>query len=318
MQPWSWALVMSACALTGTVVAMPFFRQVGRRWRICDLPGGSPLKIHASAIPTTGGMGILAASTIWGLVGWWTNIGTTDPRMPWIYGAGAICFGLGFWDDIRWKGRANDKPIVKFLAQVLVSLAAGAGLLLAGVRFCFVPWPSVAFVAGAFYVFGGMNALNMQDGIDGLAASLSALSLVGFLALGLWEGNVAAAVLAGCALGAVLGFLLFNFPPARVFMGDSGSHYLGFLVATAALMFTSELWNVSRLVGAVLIIGAPVFDGAWAVGRRALGRKRLFEGDRGHWYDWLMARGWSVRATIGICSLVQVGLVGLGIALVAV
>ena len=151
--------------------------------------------------------------------------------------------------------------------------------------------------------------MNMEDGVDGLAAGLVAISTGGFAGLSLLTGNTLGLMLSLSSLGAALGFLVYNFHPASVFMGDSGSHFLGFIVAALAIIFTSRPYDLRCFIGPILIIGRPVADAAWAVGRRFLQRKKLFQGDRKHFYDRMMQKGFSVRRTVLVCYLIQLGFV---------
>lgn len=318
MPTWIWSLAVVAGAFGMSSVATPLLARIGVRFGLCDEATADTLKVHDRAIPLTGGLSIFGASAVCGIaaLAGLKNWGT--PPLPWIYVIAILPLCLGLVDDARWKGAATYRPIVKFSCQLFVSVAAGVALAFAGARFVFVPWMPFALAAGTFYVFGGMNAVNMQDGIDGLAASLSALSFAGFLVLAICEANASAAILAAGALGGTLGFLIHNAPPAKVFMGDNGSHFLGFMLAVLALIFTSGSWDLRRLVGPLLVLGLPILDAAWAVGRRVLRRERLFGGDREHWYDLMIRRGLSVRATVGLGALAQAVAVIAGLALVMV
>jgi len=226
-----------------------------------------------------------------------------------------MTFGLGLWDDLSWKNTERYRPSVKFSGQISVSVLAAVLLFLLNVKIQFIPFTAGAILFGIFYIFGGINAINMQDGIDGLAGGMVTVSALGFLSLSLQTGSTLGLILSLSIVGAVLGFLLHNFPPASVFMGDSGSHLLGFMMALLAILFTSKSYDIRWFIGPILIIGLPVFDAGWAVIRRLLRRKPLFVGDRGHLYDRMMHRGLSVKQTVLICYLVQAIFVGSGIAL---
>jgi len=297
-----------------TLALIPIAKKTGIKYGIYDNPEGDPLKIHRRPIPNLGGVVIFAAilvsamiSVIFVKVDLWKLLS--------VLSCGVIVLALGLWDDLRWKNTTIYKPIVKFAAQVSVSALVGILLFIIGLRIQFIPIPVVMGVLAAFYVFGGMNAVNMQDGIDGLAGGLVAVSAVGFMALSVYTGNTLGLVLSLSTLGAVSGFLVYNSYPASIFMGDNGSHFLGFMLVLLAISFTSKPYNIRWFIGPILIIGVPVFDAGWAVIRRLLRRKPLFEGDRGHLYDRLMRRGLSVRQTVFACCLLQAVFVGSGILL---
>lgn len=298
-----------------SIIATPVFRNLGNKLRFYDVPDDDALKIHKQPISSLGGAAILLAvlaSAVVAVVFTEVNLG----RLLGVLSCGLLVFGLGLWDDLKWKNTGSYKPAVKFTFQVSISLLAGLGLFAFGVQIRFIPISIVAVLLGSFYVFGGINAVNMQDGIDGLAGGLVAISAAGFIVLSAYTGNALGFVLSLALLGAVLGFLIYNFHPASVFMGDNGSHFLGFMVALLALTFTSKPYGIRWLIGPILIIGLPIFDAACAVIRRLIRRKPLFEGDRGHLYDRLMHKGLSMRQTVLICYLIQAVFVAGGVALV--
>ncbi|RLA99132.1 MAG: hypothetical protein DRG83_13525 [Deltaproteobacteria bacterium] len=298
-----------------TSAFIPIAKRIGIKYGICDNPGGDPLKIHPRPIPNLGGVVMFVAilisamtSVIFVKFDLWKLLG--------ILSCGAIVLSLGLWDDLRWKSKTIYKPIVKFTAQVLVSVVVSVLLSIMGIRIQFIPISVVMGLLAAFYVFGGMNAINMQDGIDGLAGGLVAISAIGFTTLSIYTGNTLGLVLSLSTLGAVLGFLIYNFHPASIFMGDNGSHLLGFMLALLAISSTAKPYDLRWFIGPILIIGLPVFDAAWAVIRRLARRKPLFEGDRGHFYDRMMRRGLTVRQTVFVCYLLQAVFVSSGVAIV--
>lgn len=303
--------------LTAFLVSLgliPLLKPWAIRHGLCDDPRGDELKIHRDPVPYVGGIALLFAVVLGSL------LGATIETIPMetllgVWGALTVGFGLGVWDDLSWTNTDTYQPSVKFIAQVTVSALAAVLLYAVGIRIETFPIAVVMLPLAAFYAFGGINALNMQDGLDGLAGGLSAISALGFVVLGSQTGDAVGLVLGLAVLGAVIGFLVHNAPPASVFMGDGGSHFLGVALISLAIGFTSEPYDPARFVGPILVLGLPVFDAAFTVGRRAYGRKPLFEGDRGHLYDRLMDRGWSARATVGVCCLIQAGFAAAGVAL---
>jgi len=299
-----------------TLALIPIAKKMGIKYGIYDNPEGDPLKIHRRPIPNLGGVAIFAAIFVSAMVS--VIFVKADPwKLLGVLSCGVIVLLLGLWDDLRWKNTTIYKPIVKFAAQVSVSALVGVLLFIMGFRIQFIPIPVVMGVLAAFYVFGGMNAVNMQDGIDGLAGGLVAISAAGFVVLAAHTGNTLGLVLSLSTLGAVSGFLVYNSYPASIFMGDNGSHFLGFMLVLLAISFTSKPYDVRWFIGPLLIIGLPVFDAGWAVIRRLVRREPLFEGDRGHLYDRMMRRGLSVRQTVFICYLVQAIFVGSGLVLIS-
>jgi UDP-GlcNAc:undecaprenyl-phosphate GlcNAc-1-phosphate transferase len=157
-----------------------------------------------------------------------------------------------------------------------------------------------------------LNAVNLLDGLDGLAAGVATVSALGFA--GLLGGD--ARVLALALTGALAGFLLWNRPPARIYLGDSGSYLVGTALAMLLAASFTDGQGAATSSGALLLVGVPVADMTVAVVRRQRARRPLFEGDRGHVYDQLVDRGWRVPAVVGAAVLAQAALViaGLGVA----
>lgn len=308
-------LLFGVFAFLLAAMVTPTFRNLAVEANLYDNSTGDVLKIHKEPIPFTGGVGILAAALItfgtmliFVKINRWQFLG--------ILICGFLATGLGLWDDLKWKNRSsNYKPKIKFVLQVLVSSLIGIILFLIGLQIQFIPISILGILLGIFYVFGAMNAVNMQDGIDGLAGGLVVISALGFGLLAYFSGSTWGLLLSLTLLGSVMGFLIYNFPPASVVMGDSGSHFLGFILAALAILFTSKPYNLPLVSGPILIIGLPVFDAAYAVIRRSIRRKALFEGDRGHFYDRLMHKGFCLRKTLGICYLIQILFVTGGIIL---
>jgi UDP-GlcNAc:undecaprenyl-phosphate GlcNAc-1-phosphate transferase len=225
---------------------------------------------------------------------------------------GILVFLLGFRDDLNWRDKAKVKPLIKFSFLILVSFLAAIILLEVGLKIQFLP---ILIIEGALtflYIFVLINAVNYQDGMDGLAGGVVAISLIGFIALGVISGNGLALIISLVLLGTVLGFLIFNFPPASIFMGDSGAYFLGFILAVLAMIF-SKPYNFLSILSPVFIIGLPFFDGVFTNIRRLFQKKSIFLGDRKHFYDRILQRGFLVKKTLLICYSIQVIFVVIGL-----
>lgn len=299
-----------------TVLLVFLSKKLADQLHICDNPETS-LAIHERPVPYLGGLGIFLAVFAALMVSFFfisREINLLSLSSVLI--GGLLAFSLGLWDDLKWKGtRKNYRPSAKFILQVVVSGVISIVLIVGGLSIKIIPIEIIGTLLVIFYIFGGMNAVNMQDGLDGLAAGLVAISTAGFAGLSILTGNPLGLMLSLSSLGAALGFLVYNFHPASVFMGDSGSHFLGFIVAALAIIFTSRPYDLRWFIGPILIIGFPVADAAWAVGRRFLQGKKLFQGDRKHFYDRIIQKGISVRRTVLVCYLIQLGFVVGGVSL---
>ena len=298
-------------SFTSSAVLMPILRKIGIKRGFCDQPDGNKLKIHKNPIPYLGGLGIffgliagLIFSRLFHQISGLQAVGV-------ILGSIIILF-LGFWDDLKWK--KSSRPLIKLFYQFLAGALIVFILIKIGVDFKFSLNPIIgAFIAG-FYIVGAMNAMNMEDGMDGLAGGLTAISLIGFIILSIAYQTIFPLAISLALLGAVLGFLIYNFEPASIFMGDNGSHFLGFSLALLAIIFTGHpIYNFSHFAGPILIIGLPVFDAGWAIIRRLGKGKSPFLGDRGHLYDKINQKGLSSKKTVLLCWLIQCILVIIGI-----
>ncbi len=256
--------------------------------RIIDHPNERSL--HQSPIPRTGGVAILlgiAAGTLSLLVFRYPTSAMVDvPEKPLVLICAFLTIGLvSLYDD--WRGvRASWRLLVQFAAAVLI-LAS---------RDWFYGAPVWCTVAGVMFLVWSVNLYNFMDGMDGFAAGMS---VAGFsaLALAAWIGGEHM-MATGPALvaSACLGFLLVNFPPARIFMGDLGSTVLGALAGIALLAFHAN--GVLPVWLGILIFSPFVVDATVTLIRRVLRGERFWEAHRQHYYQRLVQRGWGHRKTV--------------------
>ena len=265
-------------ALTPAVIVL------SQRWKLFDPVG--PLKIHREAVPRLGGVGIaigLAAATIFGSL-WMLK----PVPIAW-FGAFGLIWISGLIDDIRGLS-----PFWRLLAQ------GGSGLLLwaGGWR---LPWhfsapAEILGVCAIVILF--VNAFNFLDGSDGLAAGITAI--IGMAYAVAFCGASFFGTIVSCALvGAALAFLWSNFPPAKIFMGDSGSTLLGFCVAFLSIDFVQHppgQPSVFKWIFPLLVAAVPLTDGIIVVLRRLIRGESPLRGDRWHYYDRMLQAGWSTPA----------------------
>ena len=148
------------------------------------------------------------------------------------------------------------------------------------------------------WVVAVTNAINLIDGLDGLAAGVCAIAALSLAMIGLGWGRLEAAVLAAGLSGASFGFLPYNFSPAKVFMGDLGSHFLGYSIAAISVLGAFKVAASLAILLPLLVLAVPIFDTAFAITRRYRRRQPIFSGDRGHVHHILLARGLSQRQTV--------------------
>ncbi len=333
-QPW-WVYVISFAAV---VVLTPLLRSLAIRWQFYDRPEGL-LKPHARPTAYLGGLAIFIAWVLPVLIWVFSGSGQYLGEIMAIVLGGAILLSLGLVDDLK-----KIRPTYRLIGQIAVAV----GLYISGVRFeaipeitiqglvFFAPGSSEFIAAGVFIqillVTGASNAINLLDGLDGLCSGVSVIIAVGFLLvathIGAWavpgwcanmvgptyRFNELAIVLAMALTAAALGFLLYNFNPATIFLGDAGSTFLGYLAAVFIILFADKPGMIKWFLAGLMIMGLPIFDTALALVRRLRNKRPIFGGDRSHFYDQLVDRGLSIRTTVvvsyGLAILAVVVAVG--------
>jgi len=265
-------------------VATPLVARAAWRLDIVDRPG--PLKVQSRPVPYLGGVAVFAGLAVPVL---WTRPVLLLPL--------GLALLLGLADDIGDLPsglRFGSELVIGVIVSVIAGLAA--------------PLIVVGVLATVLLI----NAVNLLDGLDGLAAGTTVAGCAGFaFVLG---GDYR--VLAAAAAAALGGFLVWNRPPARIYLGDAGSYLIGAALAVLATSTIGSGGSVSAAAAAALLVGVPVADTSIAVIRRWRAKRPLFRGDRGHVYDQLVDRKWSPeRATLAcIAAQVVLAVVAIGVA----
>jgi len=285
-----------AAAFVLVVLLVPVIMRLCRRWRLFDSPG--PLKIHAQPVPRLGGVAIALALFAAPLL-----CGRVSIESGWPYFAGlALIWIGGLVDDVRGLS-----PVIRLASQI----AAGALVWRGGWHLPLFGDGALDLAATCLFVGVFANAFNFLDGSDGLASGVAGIIAAAYVALP--AGSPFGHAVAWSLAGACAAFLIFNFPGAKLFMGDSGSTALGFTIAFLGI-------NLYRSVGAagpsllfpLWVAALPLLDAILAVIRRLLGRASIFYGDRKQIYDLMLARGWSARRVAFACYGITAGLAVVG------
>ena len=288
-----------------TALVVPLVRQIGLRWGLVDRP--DPRKQHTAPMVRLGGIGIVAgfslALTLTWLAGGFADLAPDKDRLIWTTLAGALCFFLiGLADDLFAL-----PPLPRLVGQVAVAMAVwDQGVRIGSIELPFdalngahltLP-PLLSLLATVVWLVGITNAINWLDGLDGLAAGVSGIAAIGLLSVSFSLAQPAAGLLAAALAGACLGFLRHNFNPARIFMGDGGSYFLGFALAAISIVGPAKgLTGVSLLLP-LLILSLPLADmSAVIMGRLREGRSPFYP-DRRHLHHRLLRSGLSHRRTV--------------------
>jgi len=333
---WGPGIWVFVTALLLGLLATPVFRWLALRKGVWDRPDQA-VKIHSSPIPYLGGCAIWLAWTVPVLLH-----GLVSEDVDWrVLGAllagGLVAFATGLVDDLK-----EIRPRYKLMGQAV----AGAILLLGGIRW--FAFPNIRGVPGLEFtetsmlvvavclamhflvVIGATNATNLLDGLDGLCSGVTVTISIGFLLLATsltawanpewfakgitYEYSRLIMVVAFALAGAAIGFLPYNLPPARIFMGDAGSVFIGYVLAAMMIMFASRFGMVKWFVGALFIFGLPIFDTGVALIRRLANGRPIMMPDRSHVYNQMVDRlGLSVPATVGVLSGISAVLAAVGL-----
>ena len=282
---WLYGLTFAACFLLTPVITL-----LAERLRIVDLPDAR--KIHVERVARLGGAAFVL---VWlGAVTWLYLTGQFGPGnsrlVPGLIIGCALIALVGVADD--WRGLPSRVKLLLQTAAALVFLMVGAPTAVSN---------GLWFAVALFWLVLITNAFNLIDGLDGLAIGLAAVAATGFAVLG-FIGDGRLLFLSSLALlGVCLSFLPYNWYPARVFMGDVGSHFLGFALASLGLIALADKNQTGGLVVPLLFMAVPVFDTALSIIRRILNKKPLFAADKSHFYNLLMNRGLSHRGSVLFC-----------------
>lgn len=290
------AFVLSAVL---SLLLTPLVGKAGRKAGMVDFPGER--KIHHEAIPRTGGVAILLASAV-SLIALKfiptkvTSLFVMDGRFVAFFIGGMICFGIGLVDDFH-----RLPPKLKFLFQIVAaSIAFWGGIRIEhfsvfGISIDFGPF-SYFFTVFWFILF--INAVNLIDGLDGLAGGVIFFTAAVMVFLSVIGNNFLVAMLFAAIGGATLGFLRYNFTPASVFLGDSGSYFLGYLVAGLSVIGSFKSQVTAIMLIPILALGVPLYDTILSPIRRFLSGHRMFRPDAEHVHHRLLKLGFSTKRAV--------------------
>ena len=313
------ALAAFAVAFIAAILCTPVVRAAARRLGVVDKPDRFR-KVHGREVPLLGGVAIYIAfaTPIVALCLFYRNavsdlLYAHPAELLTLMGGGAVALGLGVLDDVR------DLPVRwKLLLQTVAACIAFAGGC--SIKAISNPFgePLVlglwSFPVTLLWFLGCMNAVNLLDGLDGLAAGVCLFATITLFLVSVFFGNVMSMLLMACLSGAILGFLLFNFHPASIFLGDSGSILLGFLVGALSLLgATRKAEAAVALFIPVVALGLPIFDTGLAILRRWSRRLPISAGDRRHIHHVLLSLGLSHKRAVlvlyGACVILGGGAV---------
>jgi UDP-GlcNAc:undecaprenyl-phosphate GlcNAc-1-phosphate transferase len=294
------ALIVSFCA---TPVVKKLAYQVGA----IDVPKDNR-RMHKKPIPRLGGLAIFCGFLVAVVL-----FVPLSPQFLAVLAGAAVIVVLGAFDDVYALGAK-----FKFLVQVV---AACIPVIFGGVRIeaitNFLPFGGPYIVFGVFaipitifWIVGITNAVNLIDGLDGLAVGVSSIASISLLVIAVLVADPYVAMVMAALAGGCIGFLPYNFNPAKIFMGDTGALFLGYILSVFSIQGLFKFYAVLSFAVPFLILGLPIFDTAFAILRRVAKGQSPMQPDRGHLHHRLIDMGFSQKQTVAILYAMS-GLLGL-------
>jgi UDP-GlcNAc:undecaprenyl-phosphate/decaprenyl-phosphate GlcNAc-1-phosphate transferase len=290
--------LLTAVSLMLSLSLTPIVRILAFRWNLVDLPDNKR-KIHKNPIPRIGGVPLAAAyfgsciAVAAFLAHSWPGAPAGFAAMRSIAPAAMLIFLIGLADDVFGL-----KPWHKLAVEIL----AAAVVIWAGVRVhnisAFSVHPVLGVLGTILWLVACTNALNLIDGMDGLAAGIALVATTTVLIGSLLSGSTELTVITAPMVGALLGFLVFNFNPASIFLGDSGSLVLGFLLGCFGILWTRKSVTLADMAAPLIALAIPLLDTVLSIFRRFLRAQPIFKPDRSHIHHRLLALGLSQRQAV--------------------
>ena len=290
-------------ACVAAAIITPFTIRLAFRVGAIDVPKDDR-KIHSKAMPRIGGLALIAGFAISTFVMFVCceidkTINFVDVNLLGFFAGAFVIVVTGLLDDIK-----GIKPIFKLAGQMLAAIC----VVLSGIRIGYIEIPFLemyglsellSIIVTIGWIVGVTNAINLIDGLDGLATGVSAISVVSLLAIFLLNGAAdIPLILIAALLGSLIGFLPYNFNPAKTFMGDVGSNFLGYTLATISMLGMAKTYTAMAIVLPVIVLALPIFDTLFAIARRILSGKSIMQADRGHLHHRLLDLGLSQRQAV--------------------
>ncbi len=295
MVKYDWLLYIAAfaSAFAITLVTTPFAKWVSIKVGAIDYP--KDRGVHKKPMPRMGGVAIVLGFLVTVLmINFFDHSMNQKQLIGFLVGA-IIIAALGVWDDMK-----NLPAKLKFCVQIVAALI----VIFSGTKIEIVLWPvtttlqALSIPITLIWIVGVTNAVNLIDGLDGLAAGVTGIAALSLMVLCIFTGTTTAVVLTAALAGACLGFLPRNFNPAEIFMGDTGSTFLGFVLAVTSILGVFKGYALLALSVSVLCIGLPIFDTIFAMLRRMAKHQPIMQADRGHLHHRLIDHGCSQKQAV--------------------
>ncbi len=289
-------LLMVFIPFVFVALIIPFIKNIAFHVGALDIP--NERKVHKTPMPRLGGVGIYAGFLLGYMI-----FGEHTPTMNSILIGSFVLLITGIIDDIKPL-----QPLYKLVGQIIAALILVfyGNLLLNDVSFfgIYFKFGWFAYPVTILFVLGCINCLNLIDGLDGLAGGISAIFFLTIGIIAYCQGRIGlSVVITFIMLGSTLGFLIHNFNPAKIFMGDSGSMFLGFIIAVITLLGFKTIITSSIIIPLCILI-VPILDTICAIVRRKLKGESIGTPDKSHFHHQLLRRNYSIKVTVLIIYLI--------------
>ncbi|MBR5517822.1 MAG: undecaprenyl/decaprenyl-phosphate alpha-N-acetylglucosaminyl 1-phosphate transferase, partial [Clostridia bacterium] len=283
-----------------SLASTPFVKVIAQKIGAIDVPDAR--RVHTHPIPRMGGLAIFYGFLISVLC-----FSGFDAQLRGILIGSLIIVALGIVDDVKQLGAK-----IKFVTQIVVAcIVVYHGIVIECLSVPTFINSSGYISLGVFsipitilWIVGVTNAVNLIDGLDGLAVGVSSIATFSLFFIAILAGEMQVALLTAALAGGCLGFLPYNFNPAKIFMGDTGSTFLGYMLSIICIQGLFKGYVVISFIVPFLILGLPIFDTAFAIVRRIWNKKPIMAPDRGHLHHKLMDLGFSQKQTVAILYIV--------------
>ncbi len=299
-------LIMAITSFLVSLILVPVCKKVAIHINAVDIP--NERKVHKVPMPRLGGLAIYLS-----FLACYMFFGELTTQMLSIIIASFIIILFGIVDDIN-PLKARYKLIGQIIASCVIVYYGNITLKEVYLFNYYINFGALAPYLTILFIVSCINAINLIDGLDGLASGISAIYYITIAIIAIITNRIGGLdiVLSIIMAGATLGFLVFNFPPAKIFMGDTGSQFLGFIIAIIALLgFKNVTFN--SLVVPIVILAIPIFDTLFAVLRRALKGESIGTPDKEHFHHQLLKMRFSVRTTVLIIYVIDIAFAAISI-----
>ncbi|MCR8644616.1 undecaprenyl/decaprenyl-phosphate alpha-N-acetylglucosaminyl 1-phosphate transferase [Paenibacillus sp. N1-5-1-14] len=298
-------LLYSICSFLTVIALIPPLRKLAINLDFVDRP--SSRKIHIEPVPHLASIAIFLGF----IIPYLAFIDWNQKSIAILIGS-LLIIGIGLIDD-WYKTKAKD-----FAAwpKLIVQVAAAAIAFSAGITFegftnpftnemVFLPtW--LQFILTILWIFGVTTVINFMDGLDGLSGGISAIAAITLFIIALSKGQIDSAIMSILLVGATLGYLIFNKPPAKIYMGDAGATFIGFMLGVIALDGAFKQVTAVSVLIPVLALGVPIIDNLYVVAKRMLAGKPIYQADRSQMHYRLLSAGLTQKQTVLIIYLMSI------------